>query len=559
MHRCTISHIDPDSPLRHAAHPGDRLVSINGNPITDVLDYKYYAYDPQLAVCLRRPDGSEHTVHIVKPLGGELGLDFETYLMDNAHSCANHCVFCFIDQMPPGMRPTLYFKDDDARLSFLMGNYMTLTNLSEREVQRIIDLHISPINVSVHATDPELRSFLLGNPRAGKTLEIMRRFSDGGITMNCQIVCCPGLNDGAQLQRTMHDLAALYPQVHSVSIVPVGLTKFREGLYPLTPFTPEHAAETLDLVNAFGDECVEKFGTRIFFCADELYLKAGRALPPEEFYEEFTQLENGVGMLRLQQTEFQAALRLSDPPDGVPFSVAAGVSAAPFLEKLLCTAREKYATIQGHVYAIENDFFGRSINVSGLITGQDLIAQLRGKDLGERLLISNNMVRHDELDFLDDITLEQASAALGVPIYPVDADGFALCDAMFGILPEVHLPDRGSGSTDGAEYYKYNPHKEGWSCPNHWLRSWAGRMSASPCSSISSADAACPSLRTRPASHAIGSMPSASGAAARSTSSTPAASSRAPTMRSCCSCASRRSLPSTRPTSSCSSPRSVPA
>ena len=280
MHRCTISHIDPDSPLRHAAHPGDRLVSINGNPITDVLDYKYYAYDPQLAVCLRRPDGSEHTVHIVKPLGGELGLDFETYLMDNAHSCANHCVFCFIDQMPPGMRPTLYFKDDDARLSFLMGNYMTLTNLSEREVQRIIDLHISPINVSVHATDPELRSFLLGNPRAGKTLGIMRRFSDGGVVMNCQIVCCPGLNDGAQLQRTMRDLAALYPQVHSVSIVPVGLTKFREGLYPLTPFTPEHAAETLDLVNAFGDECVEKFGTRIFFCADELYLKAGRALPP---------------------------------------------------------------------------------------------------------------------------------------------------------------------------------------------------------------------------------------------------------------------------------------
>ena len=397
----------------------------------------------------------------VKPLGGELGLDFETYLMDNAHSCANHCVFCFIDQMPPGMRPTLYFKDDDARLSFLMGNYMTLTNLSEREVQRIIHLHISPINVSVHATDPELRSFLLGNPRAGKTLEIMRRFSDGGITMNCQIVCCPGLNDGAQLQRTMHDLAALYPQVHSVSIVPVGLTKFREGLYPLTPFTPEHAAETLDLVNAFGDECVEKFGARVFFCADEMYLKAGRELPPEEFYEEFTQLENGVGMLRLQQTEFRSALSLSDPPDGVPFSMAAGVSAAPFLEKLLCTAREKYATIQGHVYAIENDFFGRSINVSGLITGQDLIAQLRGKDLGERLLISNNMVRHDELDFLDDITLEQASAALGVPIYPVDADGFALCDAMFGILPEVHLPDRGSGSTDGAEYYKYNPHKEG--------------------------------------------------------------------------------------------------
>lgn len=457
-----ITAIDRHSPAERAGvQVGEQLLSINGHPIVDVLDYRFYGYDPLSHLELKTTAGNVRHVTCRKAEGQDLGLNFDTYLMDEMRSCANHCLFCFVDQMPPGMRSTLYFKDDDARLSFLLGNYITLTNLTEREAQRIIDLHISPINVSVHATDPELRSFLLGNPRAGKTLEIMRRFSDGGITMNCQIVCCPGLNDGAQLQRTMRDLAALYPQVHSVSIVPVGLTKFREGLYPLTPFTPEHAAETLDLVNAFGDECVEKFGTRIFFCADELYLKAGRALPPEEFYEEFTQLENGVGMLRLQQTEFHAALRLSDPPDGVPFSVAAGVSAAPFLEKLLCTAREKYATIQGHVYAIENDFFGRSINVSGLITGQDLIAQLRGKDLGERLLISNNMVRHDELDFLDDITLEQASAALGVPIYPVDADGFALCDAMFGILPEVHLPDRGSGSTDGTEYYKYNPHKEG--------------------------------------------------------------------------------------------------
>ena len=456
-----IKSVDRGSPLHGKAHPGDAVISINGHKIIDVLDYKFFAYDSELHVVLRRPDGSEREVHVRKTVGGDLGLEFESYLMDTPRSCANNCVFCFIDQLPKGMRRTMYFKDDDARLSFLLGNYITLTNLSKREIERIIALHISPINVSVHTTNPELRCAMLRNPRAGETINTMRRFAESGITMNCQIVCCPGLNDGAQLQRTMHDLAALYPQVHSVSIVPVGLTKFREGLYPLTPFTPEHAAETLDLVNAFGDECVKKFGARVFFCADELYLKAGRALPPEEFYEEFTQLENGVGMLRLQQTEFQAALRLSDPPDGVPFSVAAGVSAAPFLEKLLCTAREKYATIQGHVYAIENDFFGRSINVSGLITGQDLIAQLRGKDLGERLLISSNMVRHDELDFLDDITLEQASAALGVPIYPVDADGFALCDAMFGILPEVHLPDRGSGSTDGAEYYKYNPHKEG--------------------------------------------------------------------------------------------------
>lgn len=456
-----IKSVDEGSPLYGKVESGDTVIAINGNQILDVLDYKFFAYDKSLKVRLKRPDGSEYELDVKKSEGGDLGLNFESYLMDKPRSCSNACVFCFIDQLPRGMRKTMYFKDDDARLSFLLGNYITLTNLSPREVERIIALHISPINVSVQTTNPELRCKMLRNKRAGESIDVMRRFAKAGIVMNCQIVCCPGLNDGAQLQRTMRDLAALYPQVHSVSIVPVGLTKFREGLYPLTPFTPEHAAETLDLVNAFGDECVEKFGTRIFFCADELYLKAGRELPSEEFYEEFTQLENGVGMLRLQQTEFHAALRLSDPPDGVPFSVAAGVSAAPFLEKLLCTAREKYATIQGHVYAIENDFFGRSINVSGLITGQDLIAQLRGKELGERLLISSNMVRHDELDFLDDITLEQASAALGVPIYPVDADGFALCDAMFGILPEVHLPDRGSGSTDGAEYYKYNPHKEG--------------------------------------------------------------------------------------------------
>ena len=437
MHRCTISHIDPDSPLRHAAHPGDRLVSINGNPITDVLDYKYYAYDPELAVCLRRPDGTEHTVHVSKPLGGELGLDFETYLMDNAHSCANHCVFCFIDQMPPGMRPTLYFKDDDARLSFLMGNYMTLTNLSEREVQRIIHLHISPINVSVHATDPELRSFLLGNPRAGKTLEIMRRFSDGGITMNCQIVCCPGLNDGAQLQRTMHDLAALYPKVHSVSIVPVGLTKFREGLYPLTPFTPEHAAETLDLVNAFGDECVKKFGARIFFCADELYLKAGRELPPEEFYEEFTQLENGVGLWALLKDEFYAALRRMEPDDFPKqprrVALATGQAAFPLLAELVAAAQEQCPALIAQVYAVRNDFFGESITVAGLLTGQDLIAQLKGKPLGEKLLIPAVMLRREGDLFLDDLSPADAEKELGVPVTPVPNDGGELLDALLGL------------------------------------------------------------------------------------------------------------------------------
>ena len=249
----TISKIENDSPLHRRAHVGDVLVSINGNKVHDVLDYKFYGYDPVLAVTLRRPDGTEHTVHVEKAEGQDLGLEFETYLMDNPRSCANNCVFCFIDQLPKGMRRTMYFKDDDARLSFLLGNYITMTNLSEREIQRIIDLHISPVNISVHATNPELRVRMLRNKNAGKCLDIMRRFADGGIRMNCQIVCCPGLNDGAELQRSMEELAALHPAVHSVSVVPLGLTRHREGLYPLTPFTPEHTAETIDTVTAFGD------------------------------------------------------------------------------------------------------------------------------------------------------------------------------------------------------------------------------------------------------------------------------------------------------------------
>ena len=448
-----IKSIDRGSPLHRKAHVGDAVISINGNKIIDVLDYKFFAYDSRLKVLLRRPDGSEYEVAVRKSEGGDLGLEFESYLMDTPRSCANNCVFCFIDQLPGGMRRTMYFKDDDARLSFLLGNYITLTNLSKREIERIIALHISPINVSVHTTNPELRCKMLQNPRAGESIETMRRFAQAGIVMNCQIVCCPGLNDGEELLRSMRDLEEMYPGVHSVSIVPVGLTRFREGLYPLTPYTKELAGETIDMVTAFGDECLKRHGTRIFFCGDELYIKAERELPPDEFYEEHTQLENGVGMIRLLETEFRSALMLSDEPDGFPFSIATGVSAAPYFEKLLGMAKEKYGTIKGQVYAIENDFFGRSINVTGLITGQDLIKQLKGRALGERLLISQNMLRREEMDFLDDVTLEQASKELGVPIYPVEQDGFALWDAMAGELPEIRLPVRAEPT---EEYYKYN-------------------------------------------------------------------------------------------------------
>lgn len=454
IHENVISKIEDTSPLRPWAHIGDRVVSINGNEVRDVLDYKFYAYDTELSIVLLTPEGRSHTVHISKAEGEDLGLEFESYLMDRPRSCANRCVFCFIDQLPKGMRKTMYFKDDDARLSFLLGNYITLTNLTEREICRIIGLHVSPVNISVHATDPELRVKLLRNKNAGRCMDIMRRFADGGITMNCQIVCCPGLNDGDALMRSMEDLAALYPHVHSVSVVPVGLTKYREGLYPLVPFTPEHSAETIDMVTEFGDRCLEKYGTRIFFCSDEMYICAGRELPEDDFYEEHTQLENGVGMIRLLEREFASALSLSDTPDGVPFSIATGTSAAPFFEKLVFTAKQKYDNIDGRVYPILNDFFGHRINVTGLITGQDLIAQLKGRDLGERLFISQNMLRRKELDFLDDVTLEEASAALGVPIYPIESDGFALWDAISGDnLPKVVIPER---SPDRECFYKYN-------------------------------------------------------------------------------------------------------
>ena len=428
-----ITKIDKHSPLRHKVHPGEKLISINGREIVDVLDYKFFSYETHLTIELEAEAGKRRFVRVRKPEGGELGLEFESYLMDTARACRNHCLFCFVDQLPRGMRKTLYFKDDDARLSFLTGNYITLTNLSEREIQRVIDLHISPINVSVHATDPELRAQLLGNPGAAEGYALVQRLAAGGITMNCQIVCCPGLNDGDALSRTMENLAVLYPQVNSVSIVPVGLTKHREHLPKLVPFAKAGALETVARINAFGEACLEKYGSRIFFPSDELFLVAELPIPEDDYYEDYAQLENGVGLLRLQQVEFCSALEYDELKcDGVPFSIATGVSAAPFLQKLMVTAREKYDTINGRVYPIVNDFFGHTIVVAGLITGRDLIAQLRGKELGERLLIPQTMLRHGEGVFLDDVTLEEVEEALRVTVVPVETDGGDLLRAMLG-------------------------------------------------------------------------------------------------------------------------------
>ncbi len=448
-----IRAIDPGSPLQGRAAPGDRLLSVNGRKILDVLDYKFYAYDRDLHLILARPDGTEYRLHVRKPEGGDLGLDFESYLMDRPRSCANNCIFCFIDQLPRGMRPTMYFKDDDARLSFLLGNYITLTNLSDREIQRIIDLHISPVNVSVHTMNPELRVRMLRNPQAGESIRTMKRLADAGIVMNCQIVCCPGWNDGEELLFSMRELSKLFPAVHSVSVVPVGLTRYREGLEVLTPFTPEHAAETIDQVTAFGDRCLEKYGSRIFFCGDELYLKAGRALPPNDFYEEYTQLENGIGMLRLLETEFSSALLLSEDPGPQHLSIAAGAAAAPFLRELCRRAAARYPSLKIQVYPIINDFFGHSITVSGLVTGRDLITQLQGRDLGDRLLISQNMLRRQERDFLDDVLLSDAQKSLGIPVIPVESDGFALWDAICGVLAAEQAPRH---PAEDPDYYLYN-------------------------------------------------------------------------------------------------------
>ena len=426
-----ITSIDRRSPAERAGvQVGEKLISIGGHAVEDVLDYRFFGYDPDPEVELEAPDGSRRTVKVKKPEAEELGLNFETYLMDEPRPCSNHCLFCFVDQMAPGCRDTLYFKDDDARLSFLMGNYITLTNLSPREIQRIIDLRISPINVSVHATDPKLRSILLGNKAGGESLEAMRRFGQAGIVMNGQIVLCPGYNDGEQLQKTMEDMASW--GFASCSVVPVGLTKYREGLSKLRPVDKELAGQVIDQVDAFGEKCLERFGTRMFFCSDELYIRAERELPEEDYYEDYVQIENGVGMLRSLISEFEAGLRLEDGTEKVsPYTIATGVSARPFLQELADKA-ENALGVSGQVIAIRNDFFGHTIDVAGLITGQDLIAQLKGKELGGRLLIPVNMLRHGGDVFLDDLHVSDVERELSVPVTVVEQDGFDLLDAMLG-------------------------------------------------------------------------------------------------------------------------------
>ncbi|MCL2568127.1 MAG: DUF512 domain-containing protein [Oscillospiraceae bacterium] len=428
-----IIRIAPGSPADGKIAPGDFLVAINGTPIADVLDYQFHSYDAALSVTIETPTGERRTVSVQKQEGQDLGLDFADYLMDQSRSCQNRCIFCFIDQLPPGLRETLYFKDDDIRLSFLTGNYISLTNLSDQDLDRMIHLRISPINISVHATDPTVRTRMLGNPRAGRCMELMRRFADAGIRMNAQLVLCPTVNDGAVLAQSMPDLAGLWPQLQSVSVVPVGLTRYRDDLCPLTAFTSETAHAAVKQVEQFAAECLTKHGSRIFFCGDELYLKSGLPLPSEDAYEGYPQLENGVGLIRSFETEFLEALESMDPPhhSPAPFSIATGSAAAPFLQDYLATAEQICGKLDGQVHAIQNDFFGHTITVSGLVTGGDIRAQLQGRDLGKRLFLPRSMLRHGEGVFLDDMTVEELSAALGVPVIPVDVNGASFLDAIF--------------------------------------------------------------------------------------------------------------------------------
>ena len=421
---------------RQGIRTGDLLISVNGHPITDILDYRYYLCEKRLSVLLCR-DGEEYTVHIKKDEYDDIGLEFETFLMDKKHSCRNKCIFCFIDQLPRGMRDTLYFKDDDSRLSFLQGNYITMTNLTDDDVSRIIKMKMSPINISVHTTNPELRVFMLKNPKAASSLAYMQRFAEAGTEMNCQIVLCRGVNDGAELERTMHDLACMHPAVIHVSIVPAGMTKFREEnkLYPLTPFSKEEALGVIRTVEKFAEQCLAHYGTRIFYVGDEFYQQAGLPIPDAEYYEDFHAIEDGVGMIASMKQEFEDALADAEADEALcrEISVATGKAAYGFLCELAAKFREKYPNVKIHIYEIENRYFGKSVTVAGLLTGKDLKEQLCGKPLGETLYISTNMLRYEEDLFLCGMHIDELSEALGVEICTCVSDGYEFFDKLTGI------------------------------------------------------------------------------------------------------------------------------
>lgn len=424
--------------------PGDRLLAIDGQEIEDIFDYQFYEESEELLLLIEKADGEQWELEIEKDADESLGISFGEGLMDEYRSCRNRCIFCFIDQMPPGMRDTLYFKDDDSRLSFLQGNYITLTNMSDRDVERIVRYRLEPINISFHTTNPELRCRMLHNRFAGDALKKVDILYQGGIEMNGQIVLCRGVNDGEELERTIRDLTKYLPLLKSVSVVPVGLTRFREGLYPLEPFTREEAREVLRVIHRWQKKIYEEYGIHFIHAGDEWYLLAEEEVPEEERYDGYLQLENGVGMLRLLFNEFEEGMeRLGDGDRSGEISAATGKLAYPYIRRMADRIQERYPGVKVHVYCIRNDFFGERITVSGLITGQDIIAQLKGKELGSRLLLPCNMLKADEDVFLDDITVKEVSDALQVPVDIVKSSGQDLIDAILGPETEEMANNKG--------------------------------------------------------------------------------------------------------------------
>jgi len=404
----------------HGIKEGDVLVSVNGHEIRDVLDYRFYLTEKSVSLSLMR-DNSAYCLELEKDEYEDIGLEFETPLMDKKKTCKNKCIFCFIDQMPCGMRETLYFKDDDERLSFLHGNYVTLTNLEDRDIDRIIEMHLSPVNISVHTTDPELRVKMMKNKRAGEVLDYIPRLAAAGIEINAQIVLCKGYNDGENLKRTLHDLSAITPKLNSVSVVPVGLTDHRDRLCPIEPFSPGELGEYINIINSYGDAMKEKYGERTFFASDEFYLSSGTDLPDEEFYEGYPQLENGVGMCTLFITDAFCALGAITPRDARKLSkrtvsIATGFAAYPIMAEFAKKIMKKCPKLKINVYPIENKTFGKNITVTGLLTGRDIYEGLKDKELGEDLYVPANSLREVEGDFLCGMHPSELAAALGVNI-----------------------------------------------------------------------------------------------------------------------------------------------
>lgn len=433
-----ITHVDKNSRAARAGIlSGDMLCCIGDREIRDVLDYRFFLTESTVILRLLR-DGEPYEVTIKKGQYDDIGLDFETALMDKKQSCHNKCIFCFIDQLPKGMRETLYFKDDDSRLSFLHGNYITLTNLHDCDIDRIIEMHISPINVSVHTTNPDLRVKMMHNKRAGEVLSYIKRLADAGISLCGQIVLCRGINDGEELLRSMQDLSEFFPAMQSVSIVPAGLTKHRDGLYPLTAYTKDEAAEIIDMIDGFADALEKNIGHRIFFAADELYLKAERSIPKESYYDGYPQIENGVGMIRSTLDEFYDELEYIDEYLGnvtLPrtVSIATGVAAFDTISQMAQALMKRVDGLSINVYKIINNFFGESITVAGLLTGKDISEQLQDKPLGDLLLFPENALRAGGDIFLDDMSPEQLSQILNVDAFAAHNDGAQFIHDVLGV------------------------------------------------------------------------------------------------------------------------------